>query len=635
MKLSVLICMLLSGIYAMAGEHVSYDAASIPVSLLPNANAVTRLTEKEMIIRSLDEVVEKSHVVITVLNKEGDQYGTLILHSSKLNHLDEVYGYIYDKNGKQKDKIKRSDFSTQNASLQPGFYNDEKIMGYAASFRDYPYTIEFFSTVTISHTFRLPHWEARAGMDCAVEKALLSIHYPADIPVHVHAYNTTAAPVVTKEKDIITRTWAVTDVPAEREEPFIKASYEGSPAIMITPEQFLLDGHKGSARDWRAFGRFIYELNKGRDELTEDKQQYIRELTTGLSDTREKVKALYRYMQNNTRYVLIVYGIGGWQTLDAKFVCNNQYGDCKALSNYMMSMLKAAGITAYPVIISAGRTDFAEMEDSPVNNFNHVIICVPDDKDTIWLECTSNNLPDGYLGAFTGNRRGLMCTPEGGYPVATPVYNSVTNMIVHKAAATCNEDGSLSYDLDNTYTGVSAEGLLGYASLSGTGKDHFIHERFDIPSYVATGYQLERADARNLLGYREQVHIDAANRMQKAGSMKLLNADLVPLSLPFRTLATERKQPFTFLWGYTICDTFTIRIPEHMTVASLPKSLSLHEPFGTFDLQLEQHDGEVIITRKLILKEGTYAPEQYVACEEWASRVTSPVNCKIMLRGKE
>ena len=49
-------------------------------------------------------------------------------------------------------------------------------------------------------------------------------------------------------------------------------------------------------------------------------KQKIHELTDKLPDTKEKIAKLYEFMQQNTRYVSIQLGIGGWQPFDATYV---------------------------------------------------------------------------------------------------------------------------------------------------------------------------------------------------------------------------------------------------------------------------------------------------------------------------
>jgi hypothetical protein len=67
--------------------------------------------------------------------------------------------------------------------------------------------------------------------------------------------------------------------------------------------------------------------------------------------------------------------------------------------------------------------------DFPENGFNHVILCVPDQKDSVWLECTSSSNEFNELGTFTENRYALLITDEGGALVPTPKSYSSSNTL--------------------------------------------------------------------------------------------------------------------------------------------------------------------------------------------------------------
>lgn len=105
---------------------------------------------------------------------------------------------------------------------------------------------------------------------------------------------------------------------------------------------------------WNDFGKFIASLNKGRDQLPENIKVKVDELTRGVSDPLEKIIRLYGFMQQNTRYISIQLGIGGWQPFSAEFVGQKGYDDCKALTNYMQSLIKHAGIKSYYALIKSG-----------------------------------------------------------------------------------------------------------------------------------------------------------------------------------------------------------------------------------------------------------------------------------------
>src|SRR5690606_2173354 len=143
-----------------------------------------------------------------------------------------------------------------------------------------------------------------------------------------------------------------------KSEPYCPAASELLPTIMVSPSLFEAESYTGSMSSWNDFGIFMNMLYQGRDELTPIMKANVGELTANAKTDREKIDALYRYMQKNMRYVSVQLGIGGWQPFDAKYVEANKYGDCKALSNFMKALLKEVGIPAYPVLIYNGEKPF-------------------------------------------------------------------------------------------------------------------------------------------------------------------------------------------------------------------------------------------------------------------------------------
>ena len=129
-------------------------------------------------------------------------------------------------------------------------------------------------------------------------------------------------------------------------------------------------------------------------------------------------------MQDNTRYVNVTLGIGGMKPYPAEYVSNNKYGDCKALTNYMKALLQCAGIESYYSTIYAGGTaPGSDPLKCPGQQFNHVILAVPLENDTLWLENTSNTNPFAYPGTFTQNRQALLVDGSKSRLVRTPSLN--------------------------------------------------------------------------------------------------------------------------------------------------------------------------------------------------------------------
>jgi len=53
----------------------------------------------------------------------------------------------------------------------------------------------------------------------------------------------------------------------------------------------------------------------------------VKEIVSGATSDREKVKRLYQYLQKTARYVSIQLGIGGYQPISAATVCQTGFGD--------------------------------------------------------------------------------------------------------------------------------------------------------------------------------------------------------------------------------------------------------------------------------------------------------------------
>ena len=97
-------------------------------------------------------------------------------------------------------------------------------------------------------------------------------------------------------------------------------------------------------------------------------------------------------------------GIGGWKPMPASEVSKKGYGDCKALTNYMRTLLTAAGIPSYYAIIYNDDSVINFDKDFPKLDGNHVILMVPTEKNDIWLENTSQRVAFNHLSYSSHNR---------------------------------------------------------------------------------------------------------------------------------------------------------------------------------------------------------------------------------------
>ena len=71
------------------------------------------------------------------------------------------------------------------------------------------------------------------------------------------------------------------------------------------------------------------------------------------------------------------------------------YGDCKALTNYTKTLLDAVDVESYYTVVYGGKRIRNIDKEFSATEGNHVILCLPNEEDYIWLECTSQKTPFG------------------------------------------------------------------------------------------------------------------------------------------------------------------------------------------------------------------------------------------------
>ena len=441
--------------HAAAQEPVT---APLPDSLTRDAGMVKRVDITEIEIESPRKARMHRRYVYTILNHYGDIFSYIYTFYDKYHDLESVNAVLYDAGGHVVKKIKKSDLQDWNIEGMGILMMDARVKTYQFGYHEYPYTISFEEEIGLNGLFGLqPQWVPQPENFVSVVSSSLVIHAPVDYPLEFRDYHLPEPGLTTESKGVRTYTWRLSDRPVSAKEAYAPAWFEREPRVSLAPGNFELEGYKGHCYSWTDLGRFVGGLHQGRGQLPEEARRKVHALVDSIPDDHEKIRVLYRFLQQNTHYVGIELGIGGWQPYDATYVYNKKYGDCKALSNYMVALLKEAGIRACPVLIRGGINQPSVDTGFACIQFNHEIAVAFTDKDTVWLECTSSTLPAGYLGSFTADREGLLLDENGGHLIHTPVYGIGDNRLIRTVKGSVDDQGNLQASLQTVYSGLDQD----------------------------------------------------------------------------------------------------------------------------------------------------------------------------------
>jgi transglutaminase-like putative cysteine protease len=513
-----------------------------------------------------------------------------------------------------------------------GLVPEGKVTYFNVSAPAYPVTVEFNYSIKYKGILGLPGYNMQSPWQ-SVQHSVYEVEMPADLGIRYKLVNTAKEPVITHDGSKEIYSWQLNNAAAYKLEKHSGSAYSYEPTVLIGPNKFQLDDYEGDMTSWKNFGTWINDLYQKTTGLPADKKQFYQEMVKHANTDKEKAAILYAYMQNNMRYVSIQLGIGGFRPFPASFVDDKKYGDCKALSNYLKSALDAVGIKSNLVIIQGSTTPRNVLEDFPANYFNHCILCIPQPKDTIWLECTSTTLPFAQLGPFTENRKAMMITDEGGVLVNTPVSNYKNNTVSIYTVIEMNEDGGAKVRSACTLHGDDRDDwLMGYHDLKDDEKRKFFITALEWkqPDNLEVSNSKDKANPYRVAATMDYEKIYSFN----AGSKLFFETRLYPIFAEEIPDNEKRIRDYYFDCPYQAMDTTVYKFPVGFTVENIPKNKSVAFPFAQYTSNYNWDAAARTLTAITLLqiKERVIKAGDYTKLVDFRKQVTADMNEKIVMK---
>jgi hypothetical protein len=611
---------------------IKYNTSDIPTELLENAKAVVRYENVEFEVISPEKALQKVIFAITIVNKNGLRNSWFVGFYTKFSRISNLHAKVYDQNGEKVKTIFMDDIVDVSAIDGYTLYADNRVKIIDPKYEVYPFTVEYSYDVEYDGCLNYPQWQPYEDYNISVQESGFKVIVPSGYNFRYMENNLDSLCKITPGVKSTSYFWQAKNLKAVLKEDFSMGIEEYLPIVYPAPSDFEIGGYAGNLESWQNFGKWIVEMNKGKDELDEETRKLINNMVSGSENDMEKLKILYNYMQNKTRYVSVQVGIGGWQPFDAKIVDENSYGDCKALSNYMKAILKVAGIQSYYTLIRAGVDKPSCITEFPFNQFNHAIICVPMKDDTVWLECTSQNIPFGYLGTFTDDRPALLITDSGGVLVNTPVLTINDNVQQTHAIVSFETGGIWSKaDIIMTSKGLFYDKMRKFVLSDDKDQKKFILENIYLTGFELLHYNFQEDKTRN-----PKINLNLSLGLNKYGTI-LNDRLIVPLNLlnkirdvPLKT--PERKSDIQIKRSYQTIDTIEYIIPEDYVVEQIPQNQTITTAFGIYKMELVLTDKCLNYIRKLEMKQGIFPSGDFDKLITFYREIEKCDNAKFILK---
>lgn len=610
-----------------------YLVSAIPDSMKENAHAVKRYSYMEMTIKSPGHTSIKSHQIITLLDEKGYDEGVFhVGFNKKYNTINNAEMRVYNADAQLIKKYKKSDMYDHSAIDDNTLFTDERVLLAAHTIASYPVTIEMIHDEDLSSFIQNSWWVSDANY-VSVQNSICKVIVNPAVGFRYKNQNLLVAPQKDTQSGMDVYTWTISNIKAEKPE-------EGCPdwrslkKVIFTTDKFEYFGLSGDLGTWQNYGEWIGQLNADVNRLPPRREGEIRKMTDTIKDDKRKAQFLYKYMQQNMRYVSVQLGLGGLKPFSAQFVDEKKYGDCKALVNYMYALLKAVNIPCYYSIVRAGINEEAADPAFPSNPFNHVILCVPFKNDTTWLECTNMKQPFGKLGPFTENRNVLLITEKGGKLVNTPHSIMANNRFDSYVHLSLKPDGGAKASLKLLSTGNYRDMYLALGAIKSDDQKQIIMQFFNLKQPMS--FDIKDGDDNgwtketdvNLLYDRFFDVMSGDRQFYRPGVLDLWSLDLPETE--------KRKYDFYFDCPMQKTCTTTIDIPDGFNVESLPADVNLKFSYGNYEssYKYDAAKNQVIGVVKFNLNTQIIPAAKYAELQTYTAAITKAQNKKMVIRKK-
>lgn len=262
---------------------------------------------------------------------------------------------------------------------------------------------------------------------------------------------------------------------------------------------------------------------------------------------------------------------------------------------------------------------------------NAPTLCVPVDDDTVWLECTSQTCPFGYLGYFTNDRDVLVINETGGHLVYTPDYKQTDNLQYRTAHVTLDNEGNATATINTLYKGLQYENnhINQWVNKSHDKQKKWLYDKIDLSGVNIKTFSLTRLNEK-IPEVRESLALSVSTYATTSGKRMFLQPNLLNRWDSHPKKIEERKTRIIRRVAYIDADTIFFTLPKGYNVEYKPSGTHIKSQFGEYRSNISLDDNMVTYIRILKMEKGTFPPETYEQLRNFYKQIIKADNTKVV-----
>jgi hypothetical protein len=384
----------------------------------------------------------------------------------------------------------------------------------------------------------------------------------------------------------------------------------------MTATNFPNSGYKDYGSTWpkliselldeEKFGKFIKRNNVPKGYLSTILKEE-KDSTQVMHLLFEHVKKSMKWNGNTSIYTT---------ELSPGAVLQKKAGNSADINLSLMALLKAAGISSSPVLLST-RTNGYHPGYPMISKFNNLIVEAELGGKKYLLDATDEDNVEGLISYRNLSHEGLKVNVGTQEAAWTSLDQSNVSRSTVSYVLLLNEDrlfkGSL-YQSTNNYEGLRRRGTYKAAA---TEAEFLKSYKANKPGLDINSYKIDNLNLPDQ-ELTESMEVTIEDYIENAGEMFYFSPLLYERTKENPFSLEDRMFPVDF--GYPFEENFRLALefPASYKLEKLPKneSFALPEDGGTFTIVYTADGNKIAIRSKINIKRSVYSPEEYHALKE-------------------
>lgn len=311
------------------------------------------------------------------------------------------------------------------------------------------------------------------------------------------------------------------------------------------------------------------------------------------------------------------------------------YGNGVQLTWLFLGLVRAAGIEAYPVMVSDRRNYFfrsASMDDRKLDS--NVVLVKLNGKD-IYCDPGGAFTPFGLLDWAETGVTGLRLDKNGGSWITTPLPDSSASRIERRATLNLMEGGDLEGKLSVTFTGIEAMNRrVEERNEDETARKKYLED--EVKEYIPAASEIELTNKPDWSGSATplvgEFKMKIPGWIAGAGHRALMPVGIFTATEKSVFDHTERVYPIYFEFPYEDLDDVSVTLPPGWSVNSVPPPEDQENNAVGYVVKVENEKQTLHLTRKLRINLLLVDTKYYPSLREFFQTVRKGDEQQILLQ---